>query len=380
MSKERYYEIFFTTDYVSENSWLKFLNCISRLNGLFRAWRIYVKFENNKVRYFIKCNKDVPTTLSDLGDFLIKKIDDFKSNIRVGIKIPYFITNTQRSIIDIFDRNESKKNRILEEAVMKIYPYKNNNFIFFTKLCFIKDNKRIYRSAFFNIPHYFFSIDFSKHTRFFHKRDIKKYLKIEKTVKIFEKDNKNGILQIDTFPYFQENYYLNLDNYDFDKHSMVIGGSGTGKSKLLSLLVQNISNNEGYNFKYKIVVIDPHNSLQNEIGGLNNSKIIDFNSKSTSIDLFKSDKKNIISETENLLEIFKNIMSNEYNSKLERVLRHSIFLLIYIQKMNLNNLRNLIIDSEFRNNILKEYKKDLSEPVLNFFLNDFNELKNKSHR
>ncbi len=48
--------------------------------------------------------------------------------------------------------------------------------------------------------------------------------------------------------------------------------------------------------------------------------------------------------------------------------------------MNLNNLRNLIIDSEFRNNILKEYKKDLSEPVLNFFLKDFNELKNKSHR
>ena len=43
---------------------------------------------------------------------------------------------------------------------------------------------------------------------------------------------------------------------------------GTGKSKLLSLLVNNIYKNPEYKMKYKIVVIDPHSSLEEDIGGL----------------------------------------------------------------------------------------------------------------
>ena len=86
---------------------------------------------------------------------------------------------------------------------------------------------------------------------------------------------------------------------------MIIGGSGTGKSKLITLLVDNISKNYEYKNKYKIVVIDPHCSLENEIGGLDNTKVIDFKSNKNSIDLFKSEKKNVVSETENLLDTLK---------------------------------------------------------------------------
>lgn len=380
MIKKKCYEIFFTNDYIVEEKWLDFLIYISKLNGLFRSWKIVVKFEKNKVRYFIKTNQDIPTTLSNLGDFLIKKIDGMETNFNFKFKLPYFITNKEKSIIDIYDRNESKKNRRLEEAEIKIYPYKRDNFFYTTNLLFKKNNKFILRKAFWNIPHLFLSIDFSKHTRFLHKKDVKKYLNIEKTLNIFESDKKNSVLKINSFPYFQDDYYLNLNNYDFDKHSMVIGGSGTGKSKLLSLLVENISNNPEYKMKYKIIAIDPHNSLQNEIGGLDNTKVIDFKTKKSSIDLFKCDRNNVVSETENLLEVFKSLMSKDYNSKLERILRHSIYLLIFVEKINLNNLRNLITNNEFRNNILKKYKEVLPEPILNFFLNDFNDLKNKHHR
>lgn len=31
--------------------------------------------------------------------------------------------------------------------------------------------------------------------------------------------------------------------------------------------------------KYKVVVIDPHSSLEEDIGGLENTKVIDFESK-----------------------------------------------------------------------------------------------------
>ncbi len=132
--------------------------------------------------------------------------------------------------------------------------------------------------------------------------------------------------------------------------------------------------------KYKIVVIDPHSSLEEDVGGLENTKVIDFESNQNSIDLFMNSKENIVSESEVLLTLFKSLMDKEYNSKLERVLRHSIYLLICIEKVSLNNLRDLITDSEFRNKIINKYKSVLPESILNFFLKDFNDLKNKSHQ
>lgn len=378
----KWFEVLFTTDFVTEEEWNNFILYVSKLNGLFIKWNIYIRFEKNKVRYFVRCKNEIPTTLSDLGSFLIKKVDKPKKiKTRNILKLPYFITNKEKTVIDIYDRNESKKKRALLEAKIGIILYKRDNYLSFTHFVFEnRFNRIICRKALFNIPHIFLSIDFSKHTRFLHKKDIKKYLNIEKSLNAFETDKKNSILKLDAFPYFQEDYYLNLNNYDFDKHSMVIGGSGTGKSKLLSLLVSNIHSNPDYKMKYKIVVIDPHSSLENEIGGLDNTKVIDFKTKKHSIDLFKSDKNNVVSETENLIDIFKELMAKEYNSKLERVLRHSIYLLIFIEKMNLTTLRNLVADDEFRSKLIRKYKKNLPEPILNFFLKDFNQLKNKSHQ
>ena len=380
MRKENYFEVFFTTDKVTEESWLQFILYISKLNGLFKLWKIYIKFEKNNIRYFVKTKHKLPTTLSNLNDFLLKQIDNFeKPKTFLHLKKFYIVTNKEKSIIDIYDRNESKKYRKMEWSEVNIFPFTRKNFLFSSLGIFKKENRLIYRKFLFNIPHIFLSIDFSKHTRFLFRKDIRRYLNIEKTVKLFESDKKNSILKVDAFPYLQDEYYLNLNNYDFDKHSLVIGGSGTGKSKLLSLLVNNIYNNQNYKMKYKIVVIDPHSSLEEDIGGLKETKVIDFKTNKNSIDLFKNPRKNVVSESEILLTLFKSIMDKEYNSKLERVLRHSIFLLICINKINFRNLRELITNNEFRNQTLKNYREILPEPITNFFLNDFNELKTKSH-
>lgn len=380
MRKHNYFEVFFTSDFVTEEKWLEFLLYISKLNGLFKTWKVFIKFEKNNVRYFIKTRNTIPTTLSNLSDFLLKKVENFEEpNIIFKIKKIYIVTNKEKSVVDMYDRNESMKKRKMEWAILKIFPFMRKNFFYSSFGIFKKENRKICKRFLFNIPHIFLSIDFSKHTRFLFRKDIKRYLNIEKTVKLFESDKKNSILKIDAFPYLQDEYYLNLNNYDFDKHSIVIGGSGTGKSKLLSLLVNNIYNNQDYKMKYKIVVIDPHSSLEEDIGGLKETKVIDFKQEKNSIDLFKSSRQNVVSESEILLTLFKSIMDKEYNSKLERVLRHSIFLLICINKVNFRNLRELITNNEFRNQILKKYNEILPEPITNFFLKDFNELKTKSH-
>lgn len=375
------YEVFFTTDYVEEETWLKFILYISKLNGRFRKWSIHLKFEKNKIRFFIKVRKEIPTTIGELGDFLIKRIDnnDIKF-IKSIFKMPYFITNREKNVIDVYDKNESKKKRKLLEAKITFLPYTKSNYFSFTKLFFEKKNIIIARKAYLNIPHMFLSIDFSNHTRFIHQKSAKKYLNIEKTIDLFESDNKNAVLKLDAFPYFQDNYFLNLSNYDFYKHSLIIGGSGTGKSKLISSFVKNIYDNPEYRNNFKVVIIDPHASLEEDIGGLNCTKVIDFENRKTSIDLFKSSPENVISETEIMISLFKNLMAKEYNSKLERVLRHTIFLLILTENLSLKNMRKLITENEYRNEILKVNKEKIPDQINDFFYNDFNNLKTKSHQ
>ena len=54
----------------------------------------------------IKTKNEIPTTLSDLNDFLIRKTEEFKEEDGI-LTSPYIITNKEKSVLDIYDRNES---------------------------------------------------------------------------------------------------------------------------------------------------------------------------------------------------------------------------------------------------------------------------------
>lgn len=190
-------------------------------------------------------------------------------------------------------------------------------------------------------------------------------------------DINNALLSIDTFPYLQEKYYLNQNNFSFDKHSIIMGSSGCGKSKFISLLINNINKNKILKQKYKVVVIDPHAALENDIGGI--GKVIDFKSDLDSIDLFINNNDDVVSSTELLLDLLKSLITDQYNSKLERVLRHSIYLLLMNASFNFKNLRKLILDLEYRNGLIKKLQHNLPISIIDFFLSDFNDLKTKSY-
>jgi len=152
-----------------------------------------------------------------------------------------------------------------------------------------------------------------------------------------------------------------------------MGSSGCGKSKFICSFINNIRKCESLRSKYKIVVIDPHAALENDIGGI--GKVVDFKDNTSGVDLFINSDDNIVSATELLLDLLKSLIQDQYNSKLERVLRHSIHLLLTAQEFNFRNLRRLILDLEYRNNLLKIHNLPIS--VIDFFLSDFNDLKTK---
>ncbi len=367
-------EIYLTKKFVSKDEWLELINTISNYNGILRKWKIIIINDRNQIRYFVKTRCSLPPTINNLNSFLLKPTKNIKKPKQnyTLFALPKIGSN----IIDLINYSEIRnkgKLKYLEINFTKIYENKiksNINYYVF-KNNLIKKYKVIYA-----IPTSILSIDFEGNKRYFYKSSPK-YLEINKILHLLNTDSNNALLSVDTFPYLQGNFYLNQNNFSFDKHTVIMGSSGSGKSKFISLLINNIYKNKNLKQKYKVVVIDPHAALENDIGGI--GKVIDFNSNLDSIDLFINKNDDIVSSTELLLDLLKSLIADQYNSKLERVLRHSIHLLLTDESFNFRNLRKLILDLEYRNDLIKKLKYNLPISVIDFFLTDFNDLKTKSY-
>ena len=379
-------EIFLTSEHVTEESWLNLLNGISNLNGLFHKWSLWTRIENNEVRYFVQTRRQLPTVVSSLGDFLLKQIEAVEEEPASSLGLFYlflgFFKKKENSVLDVYDYNETRKNRQMKFAKFTMFPLKQNYFRFHTRLYFKKENSKKLkrRFALFSIPQTLLSINFAEHNRFLYKKDAKKYLNIEKSLHLLKNEKQDPVLKVDTFPYLAGNYYLNLSEYDFDVHSLVVGASGTGKSKFMSNFISNLASREEYRNKYKVVVIDPHAALEKDIGGLENTEVIDFKTLENSMDLFVNTGKDPIVSTELMLSLLKGLMADQYNSKAERVLRHSIYALLVKGDLSFNNLRRMVLDMDYRNNLLGELEEKLTDSTVAFFRTDFNELKSKSYQ
>lgn len=367
-------EIYLTEKYISIENWNNFINTISNYNGILRKWKIIISNDKNQMRYFVKTRCSLPSTINNLDSFLLKDADNIE--LPSSDSILLMLPKAGSSIIDIVNNCEIKNKgtfKYLEIIFRKFYEDKISADI---NLYLEKSGKiKKYLVAFAN-PTNLLSVDFNGNKRYFFK-EVPKYLDINKILHLLDSDSKASVLKIDTFPYLQGDFYLNQNNYNFNKHSVVIGSSGSGKSKFISLLINNIHKNSNLRQNYKIVVIDPHASLENDIGGL--AKVIDFKTKLDSIDLFINNNGDVVSSTELLLELLKSLISDQYNSKLERVLRHAIHILLTDEIFNFSNLRKLLLDTEYRNDLIRKLKYVLPSSVIDFFLSDFNELKTKSY-
>ena len=357
--------IYLNKDNVSKESWQELINYICKYNGYFRKIKIVIEISNNKIKYYLVTKYKVPPTINSIDDFLIKEDD-------INIEIDYLkhkpiILDVDKNILELSDISRLKHNRELKYIIINIIPFFNKR-LFKTYLFFKNSNNYIRRRFILARPTYILSVDFSNNKRFSYEKK-NKYLNLEKILPLLTSNN-TGIFSIDAFPYLNNKLYLDYKDYDFFKHSLIVGSSGSGKSKLISLLVKNIMLNKD---DYKVVVIDPHASIEKDIGGLDRTKVIDFFNESC--DLFLSSSSNIVIKNELLLSVFKNLMNEHYNLKLERVLRYTINLLLVKEDFSFVNIRKVLLDLEYRNSLVKELTSKLNDTVISFFLTEFNDLK-----
>lgn len=364
-------QIFFTKSNITQEEWKTFIMKISDHIGYLKKWKIIITNEQKHINYYLITNNKIPPTINSLSSFFLKstkKINKPKENI-----LHFTIPKIEESIIDKINHYEIKKKGILFYSELNFIKLLNNKIIGYGSY-YLKRKRNIIK---YSMPYVFtpnfLSINFDDNKRYFYKK-VPKYLDSEKIIPFLTRKKEESILEVSTFPYLLKNYYCKLEDYDFDKHSIILGSSGSGKSKLISLIVEKIKENKELRKKYKIVIIDPHASIEKDIGGL--GKVIDFTEEENSINLFDNNE-NSVSNTELLFELISSLMSNQMNSKLERILRHSIYLLLEIHSFSFTNFRKLLLDSEYRNQIILDYKENLPVTITDFFLTDFNDMRTK---
>lgn len=371
MKKSIVSEIYLTSQFVSRESWYSMLLKLSSYLGSFSRFQIFVVCDMNKIHYYVRTGVVLPTVLGELSDFMFKT-SDVHWSFAYERGLPYMNQLTD-TIVDLMDRESLKKSRNIK--MLELY-FRNvtGDRLFSSAYLYISEQGSVIRRKLFKtLPEVLLSVNFLKNKKYTYQSQPK-YLDFQKALPLLQSESVQALLSVPTFPYFFKDYYLNLSTYSFDKHSLIVGASGSGKSKFISLLISRLATTLDYKLKYKIVVIDPHASLEEDIGGLPNSFIIDFQSIEQSINLFVNSADNVVVASELLMSLLSSYMTDLYNSKLERVLRHSLLLLLYHNSFSFKHLRKLLLEVEYRESLLAE---ELPDSIYSFFLTDFNEMKNK---
>ncbi|MDR0463165.1 MAG: type IV secretion system DNA-binding domain-containing protein [Pseudomonadales bacterium] len=340
------FEILLRQKMISAEAWQEFFRQL-----LEKRWcaKLHISLEKRKLRFFISTRFHLSPALANLPEFYFRK-SNFTPE-KLTPLLPGF-----KSYVNFLDVFEEKTKTI----TFTINKTPSGHIVFFKK------NRKAHLLSLSNLSK-FLELDLVKNP----------HLLIEKSPKFFKtnKIQKCLVEKSETSVLKAKEGELPLDSYDFNAHQMIIGGSGSGKSKFIAKIVEQLQKID----KQKVVIIDPHDNLKYDIGTMSNTKVFRFTEAKNSFNLVFGSSENIIATTDLSLELFKTLLAEQYNSKLERVLRFSIYLLLENNSFKFQSLQQLLTDSEYRSKIVNKLSAYLPDTVLKFFLTDFNELRTKSY-
>jgi len=375
-----WYEMYLLKDQFDALAWKAILLGISQHIGFFKSWKLVQTIENSTVRFFVGVNKDVGMLSNNLEGVVLRPVapELVKLPKQAGSeRFVQFVSGG--NLLGLKEKYQVKRAKTLEVVECTIRTVNVDKAHTSLRLFFKNSGGShvVAKKTLLNLPSSLLKVDFLTNTKYLRKK-LPKYLDIQKTMHIMQADNVNAVFEVDTFPYLPKNYYLPLQSYDFDKHSFIIGASGSGKSKLIELIIDRLVKS-GVKNNYRVVVIDPHASLADNLGAVENSTVLDFKGSDEGAELFGGAGTDVSAATELTGTLFKSLLADQHNPKLERVLRMSLFVLMTAQAMSLDTLKRLLTDIEYRNQLLSHVQDYVPSNVISFFGSDFNELRNKSY-
>lgn len=374
-----WFEMYLLKDSYDVEAWQKMLAAMSLHIGLLRGWTILVHIDNSTVHYFVGTNRDISSLSAQLEGVVLRPVD-------TGLVQPPTQASRERlvqfvsdgNVLDMREKYQVKRGKELEWAALSIRQLNAEKIYGNVQFCFKSTSGQysIANKMMFIPPARLLAIDFVKTTKYLRKKQPK-FLDIQKSMHMLRSDSLGAVFEVDTFPYLPKNYYLPLESYDFDKHSFIIGASGSGKSKLIGLFVNKLLSNARTRESYRVIVIDPHDSLKDDLGGIAGSNVVSFKSEDDAAELFAGQGTDISAATELTGTLFKSLLSDQHNPKLERVLRFSLYVLMTGQVMSLDNLKRFLTDTDYRRQLLDHVEHFVPANIVKFFGSDFNELRTK---
>lgn len=374
MNTTYHFELYLLTDSITQTHWQKLHQAIKKYGYLFASFKVTFRCSDNVVRMFVSSSRDMSPLSNGIEGVVLRPVKVSELQIPYATKHGVLVQlPAGDNLLDMRERYSIKKGKMLEYAVVKV------GALGAIKVTLFLRNRNGQWSAISRYLGYFpahlLAIDFTANTRYL-KRRIPTYLDIEKSLSMLSSDRAGALFSVDTFPYFAQQYYLNLAGYEFDKHSFIIGSSGSGKSKLIELFIDRLQDTFSAR-DYRVVIIDPHASMEQDLRHRPSTKIINFSGETTQ--LFPRATTDVSAATELTTTLLMSLMSETPSPRLERVLRFSLYVLFTGQCMSLSMLKSLLSDLSTRNELLQHVRGYVPDNLIMFFGSEFNEIRTQHY-
>ncbi|GIW62590.1 MAG: hypothetical protein KatS3mg090_0416 [Patescibacteria group bacterium] len=357
------YKLYFLKNKITSEDWQKIFNEFKKASAEFSL--IFELKENNLICYLL-LEKDLPPVLEKIDFILFKKEKNLpdptfsdSTQTRKALNLKKY-KNLTEFLIKTKQKGEIKLLSITKQHILKLFPFYKLSLIFQENEIDYKFTKLIFSGL-----ENFLELDFGN-KYLLQKEPLPICLDIAKNYEILGQKTNLSLLKINAFPFSNKDFYLNLNSFDFLKHSLIIGQTGVGKSKFIQLLIDRLSH---FSEEYSVVLIDPHASIEKNLNSLN-AKKISFDFINHYCQLFPEENEPKIS-TELTLLLFKTLLSQSFNNKLERILKYSLYLLFKQKQMDLETLKKFLTDVEFKNKVLEKTEEDF---LKHFFQTEFIEI------
>lgn len=163
-----------------------------------------------------------------------------------------------------------------------------------------------------------------------------------------------------------------IKRFDRRRHLYTVGKSGSGKSCMMQLLVQNDINNG-----FGCAVLDPHGDLIDDILRLvpqhRTKDVVIFDPSDTNFPpsfnpmlSFKPELNTRVALS--FLDSFKRVFGSDWSEKMDHVLRYAMLGLLAVPGSNILSLRRMLTDDDFRTDIVR---RATDESVKRFWLREF---------
>ncbi len=363
------FEIFIQGDKITNEDWQGLIDKIRQYDNTFA---IEIALGINTIEIYLYSQKNLSPLTTQLGNFLLMPTEKSTDPVEPLMKKASFKLPSNRNFLEIKEKEEIKKGKVIKKVIINFHEILLIRF-YVIKIYFLDKKGESFYSSYitFTNPLSNFEFDFKKDIKL-KKKSSPLFLKIDDVPTLLGSVKKEGLLEILGFPYFSSSFYLSLKNFEFGKHSLIVGQTGTGKSKLIELFIKEIVKYK-LNKEYRIVLIDPHATLYPQL--LNIQDTINYDYVRSSCDLFPAFSEPKIA-TELTILLFKTLLKDQFNAKMERVLKYVIYILFLRNQMSLLALKKFLTELEFRKDILVQLEEG-DAYLVHFFDTEYVEMQTK---